>query len=127
MGNLKNVLYLLPKATTRILYTIDDHAGKVSQIIATQCIKLETASTKLEVSESLDTRLNFDTTVTASLREKWGNAWVALLNSMRFQDFYVVIEDNMGNQYIQSPEFTSQFTYTYNFNTSSNNSHNAEL
>lgn len=127
MGNLKQTVYLLPKETTRILYQIDNHDGKVSQIIATQCIKMDTVQTKLEVTESIDTRLNFDTTVTVSLREKWGEPWVSLLNRMRFQDYFVVIEDNMGNQYIQSPEFTSQFTYTYNFNTSSNNSHNAEI
>ena len=127
LGNLRPVVYLLPKATTRILYTIDDHNGKVSQIIATQCIKLETVSTKFEVSESVDTRLNFDSTVTINLREKWGDTWVVLLNRMKFQDYYVVIEDNMGSQFIQSPEFTSQFTYTYNFSTSSNNSHNAEI
>ena len=127
MGNLKPLVYLLPKDTTRILYTIDDHDGKVSQIYATQCIKMETVSTKLEVTESIDTRLNFDSTVTVGLREKWGETWSVLLNRMRFQDYYVVIEDNMGSQFIQSPEFTSQFTYTYNFNTSSNNSHNAEI
>ena len=127
MGNLKSVVYLLPKATTKILYQIDSDYSKVTQIIATQCIKLETVSTKLEVSESLDTRLNFDSTVTVSLREKYGEIWIPLLNSMRFQDFYVIFEDNLGNQYIQSPEFTSQFTYTYNFNTSTNNSHNAEI
>lgn len=127
LGNLKPVVYLLPKATTRILYTIDGHNGKVSQIIASQCIKLETVSTKFEVSESVDTRLNFDSTVTINLREKWGDTWVVLLNRMRFQDYYVVVEDNMGSQFIQTPEFTSQFTYTYNFNTSSNNSHNAEI
>ena len=127
LGNLKSVVYLLPKETTRILYTIDDHDGKVSQIIASNCIKLETVSTKFEVTESVDTRLNFDSTVTINLREKWGDTWVVLLNRMRFQDYYVVIEDNMGSQFIQSPEFTSQFTYTYNFNTSSNNSHNVEI
>jgi len=127
MGNLKSVVYLLPKDTTRILYTIDDHDGKVNQIIASQCIKLETVSTKLEVTESVDTRLNFDTTVTVNLREKWGELWISLLNRMRFQDYYVVVEDNMGSQYIQSPEFTSQFTYTYNFNSSNNDSHNAEI
>ena len=127
MGNLKQVVYLLPKETTRILYTIDDHDGKVSQVIATQCIKMDTVQTKLEVTESIDTRLNFDTTVTVSLRENWGELWIPLLSRMRYQDYYVVIEDNMGNQYIQSPEFTSDFTYTYNFNSSNNDSHNAEI
>lgn len=127
MGNLKPVVYLLPKETTRIKYTIDDHDGKVEQVYATQCIRMETVQTKLEVTESIDTRLNFDTTVTVSLREQWGEMWISLLNRMRFQDYYVVIEDNMGNQYIQTPEFTSWFTYTYNFNSSTNDSHNAEL
>lgn len=127
LGNLKPVLYLLPKATTRILYTIDNHDGKVTQIIATKCIKLETISTKLTLNESLDTRLNFDTTVTASMREKYGESWIPLLNQMRFDDYYVVVEDNNGSQYIQSPEFTSDFAYSYNFDTSNNASHNAEL
>lgn len=127
LGELKPVLYLLPKETTRIKYTIDDHNGKIQQVYASQCIKIETVSTKMEVTESIDTRLNFDSTVTANLREQWGELWITLLNRMRFQEYYVVIEDKMGNQYMQSPEFTSQFTYTYNFNDGSNNSHNAEM
>lgn len=127
MGNLKPVVYLLPKDATRISYHIDDHDGTVEQIIATQCIKMETVQTKLEVTESVDTRLNFDSTITANLREQWGELWITLLNRMRFQEYYVVIEDNQGKQYIQSPEFTSEFTYTYNFNSSTNDSHNAEI
>lgn len=127
MGDLAKAVYLLPRETTKINYTIDDFDGKVNSIIATQCIRMETVQTKLEVTENTGQRLAFDSTVTATMRENWGETWVVLLNRLKHLDCYIVIEDNSGDQYLQCPEFTSQMTYTYNFNNASDSGHNAEI
>lgn len=127
MGNLAPVVYLLPKETTHLKYKIDDHDGKVESIVATQAIRMETVQTKLEVTENTGQRLAFDSTVTATMRENWGETWVVLLNRLKYLDCYIVIEDNSGDQYLQCPEFTSQMTYTYNFTNASNSGHNTEI
>ena len=126
-GSLKPFIYVLPKDGTRIDYLIDNFKCEVKQVYFNKCLKIEGFKTILNVTESVDKRLDFSTKVTLSMREQWEEPWCVLLNQLKMMNVYVVVEDLMGNQYIQSPEFVSSFTYTYDFNTSTNNGHIAEL
>lgn len=138
-GSLKPFIYVLPKETTRIEYVVDSvpivtngvtaYVGKceVRNIYATNIVKIEGFKTMLEVTETVDNRLAFATKVTLSMRENWGEVWISLLNQLKGVNAYVVVEDYNGVQYIQTPEFTSAFGYTYDFNTASNNGHIAEI
>lgn len=126
-GSLKPFIYVLPKNGTRIDYLIDNFKCEVKQVYFNKCLKIEGFKTILNVTESVDKRLDFSTKVTLSMREQWREPWCVLLNQLKMMNVYVVVEDLMGNQYIQSPEFVSSFTYTYDFNTSTNNGHIAEL
>ena len=126
-GSLKPFIYIIPKEGTRIDYLIDNHKCEVKQIYFSKCIKIEGFKTMLTVTETVDNRLDFATKVTLSMRENWGEAWVALLNQLKTMNVYVVVEDYSGAQYIQTPEFTSFFQYTYDFNTGSNQGHIAEI
>lgn len=126
-GGLKPYIFILPKETTRIDYMVEDGKCEIRNIYATNITKIEGFQTVANVTEAVDNRLNFTSTISLSLREKWGEAWVVLLNQLKGINAYVIIEDTMGNQYIQSPEFTSAFSYTYNFDTASNNGHVAQI
>lgn len=126
-GSLKPFIYVLPKNGTRIDYLIDNFKCEVKQVYFNKCLKIEGFKTILNVTESVDKRLDFSTKVTLSMREQWGEPWCVLLNQLKMMNVYVVVEDLMGNQYIQSPEFVSSFSYIYDFNTSTNNGHIAEL
>lgn len=126
-GSLKPFIYIIPKEGTRIDYLIDNHKCEVKQIYFSKCIKIEGFKTMLTVKETVDNRLDFATNVTLSMRENWGEAWVSLLNQLKTMNVYVVVEDYSGAQYIQTPEFTSFFQYTYDFNTGSNQGHIAEI
>ena len=126
-GSLKPFIYIIPKEGTRIDYLIDNHKCEVKQIYFSKCIKIEGFKTMLTVKETVDNRLDFATNVTLSMRENWGEAWVSLLNKLKTMNVYVVVEDYSGAQYIQTPEFTSFFQYTFDFNTGSNQGHIAEI
>ena len=126
-GSLKPFIYIIPKEGTRIDYLIDNHKCEVKQIYFSKCIKIEGFKTMLTVKETVDNRLDFATNVTLSMRENWGEAWVSLLNQLKTMNVYVVVEDYSGAQYIQTPEFTSFFQYTFDFNTGSNQGHIAEI
>ena len=125
-GSLKPFIYLLPRETTRIDYLIDNYQCEVRQIIYTDCIRIGGFKTTLSVTESVDNRLDFSTNVSISLRENWGEDWIELISTLIKMNCYVVVEDYNGIQYIQSPEFISDFTYTYDFN-SDTQGHIAQL
>lgn len=116
-GSLKPFIYLLPKETTRIDYLIDNYKCEVRQIIYDTCFKIEGFAATLNVTESIDNRLDFSTSVTLSMREKWDEKWITFIKELKDKNCYVVVEDYNGTQYIQSPEFFSAFTYSYTFNT----------
>ena len=126
-GSLKPFIYVLPKDGTRIDYLIDNFKCEVKQVYFNKCLKIEGFKTILNVTESVDKRLDFSTKVILSMREQWKEPWCVLLNQLKMMNVYVIVEDLMGNQYIQSPEFVSSFSYTYDFNTSTNNGNIAEL
>lgn len=119
-GSLKPFIYLLPRKTTRIDYELDNYKCQINNIYAEEVIKVEGFKASLAVSESVDNRLKFSSVVTVSLRETWGDIWVDLVGELKNLDCYVVVEDLSGTQYIQSPEFTSEFSYTYDFSSSGN-------
>lgn len=125
IGNLQPFVLLLPKSTTVINYTIDNHNGRINSITAESVIKIECQSVKFTQNENTGKRLDFGSAVTANLTEAFEKPWIDLTERLRFGDYYVVFEDMTGNQFIQSPEFTSEFSYTYTFQ--STNAHNAEL
>lgn len=127
MGSLKPIVYLLDKNTTRIDYLIGNYKCEVRNIYATNIFKIGGTECKLAVAETVNERLDFKTDITLKMRENWKEPWVVLLNQLKNGQYYVVIEDTNGVQYIQTPEFTSEFSYTYEFNTGSDSGHTAEL
>lgn len=127
IGNLKPFVLLLPKDTTSIKYIVDSYNSKVERITAQSVIRLDTSSTKLTVNEDTNTRLDFSSTVTANLIETYSKPLIELLDTLKFGEYYIVFEDMMGNQYIQSPEFTSEFSYAYTFQSQEATANNCEI
>ena len=139
LGSLKPHIMLLPFETTKIDYIVENYPTtingntvyvgrcEVKKIYADSVIKIEGFSTVANVNESENERLQFATSVNFSMRENYDSEFMRLLNLIKLGKYYVVVEDNMDNQYIQSPEFTSAFNYNYNFSTTSNDTHNTEL
>ena len=125
IGSLKPFILLLPKDKTDISYTIDNHNGRINSISAEEILKIECQSVRFTQNETTGKRLDFSSTVIANLVESYGESWISLTERLRFGEFYVVVEDMQGVQFIQTPEFTSDFSYTYTFQSS--NAHNAEL
>ena len=70
-GSLKPFIYVLPKDGTRIDYLIDNFKCEVKQVYFNKCLKIEGFKTILNVTESVDKRLDFSTKVTLSMREQW--------------------------------------------------------
>lgn len=119
-GSLKPFIYLLPRKTTRIDYEIDNYQCEVKNVYADEVIKVDGYSASMAVVESVDNRLKFSSSVGLQIRENWGNIFVDLVKELKNLCCYVVVEDLKGTQYLQTPEFTSQFTYTYEFSSSGN-------
>lgn len=127
LGNLKPHLFLLPKKDTTINYTVGNNTCEVISIASSRILKMEGVSAKYEEASNENTRFNFTSTVTFQMREQWGEPWLELMGLLITGDYYVVFEDKMGVQYIQTPEFTSIMSYQYTFDNSSNSGNVLEI
>lgn len=127
LGSLKPQIFLLPKEGTAINYSIDNNTCEVKGINAETIYEMIGVSTRFEETSNEAGRFNYTSTVTFTMREQWGEPWIALAEQLTGGNYYVVFEDTMGVQYIQTPEFTSDISYQYTFDNSTNNGNTLEL
>lgn len=127
LGSLKPQIFLLPKEGTAINYSIDNNTCEVRGINADTIYKMIGVSTRFEETSNEAGRFNYTSTVTFTMREQWGEPWMILMQQLRNGNYYVVFEDTMGVQYLQTPEFTSDISYQYTFDNSTNNGNTLEI
>lgn len=127
LGSLKPQIFLLPKEGTAINYSIDNNTCEVRGINAETIYKMIGVSTRFEETSNEAGRFNYTSTVTFTMREQWGEPWMILMQQLRNGNYYVVFEDTMGTQYLQTPEFTSDISYQYTFDNSTNNGNTLEI
>ena len=123
IGGLKPIVYLLPVNDTTINYRVGENECEVENISSYNIIKINGTNSIFNEELSYNTRFNFTSTFTITITERYGSIYSDILNDLRYGKYYVVFEDMMGVQYIQTPEFYSRLSWSYNFvSTSDNNS-----
>lgn len=127
LGKLKGHIFLLPKDTTRIDYSIENFQCQVNGVQASEIIKIEGLSASMNVTESINGRLGFDSTVTLNLGERNQSHFVPLVKRIMEGEWFVVVEDEMGVKFIQSTEFSSEFAYNMNYTSQDESEHYSEL
>lgn len=122
IGSLKNYIYLINSNNALIDYKIDNKIN-VNEIAAEHIYKIYGTNVILTEEETFENRFKFNTTVNINIIESISEPWLYALNVMRDNNFYIVVENLKGTQFIQSVEFTSKFSYNYTFSTSSVGAH----
>ena len=117
IGRLKNFVYLI----SGLEYQVSDYKVYITK---GDVYKLHTNVTTFSENETFAGRFRFNTTVTCTLNR--------IIDDSLFKqkNFYIVVENYEGLQFLVSPEFTAkysseltineQITYVINFNTQSN-------
>lgn len=117
IGSLKPFIYIIPKSSL-FQYTVDSANSYVNSIKADMIYKVNGVSVKADVEESLDTRLKFNSTVTINIDEKDLKNLRRTLDKVIQGNYYVIVEDLLGNRFIQSPEYASKAGYKLSLNNS---------
>lgn len=124
VGTLKDFIYLIPYEVNRLSYSIDDGDCKGLRINdTTNIIKVEGFQAQLRNTESTDGRLKYESEVSIYVHEQFGKNLHNKMSELIGNRYFVVVEDKMGNQFIQSVEFYSEFEYGISL-TSQNNAQN---
>lgn len=108
IGKLKNFIYLI----TDISYQVSDYKVYLTK---GDVYKLQTDLTTFSETENYAGRFQFNTTVTCTLNRIIDDSL------FRQKNFYIVVEDYNGLQFIVSPEFPARFTSELTINESITN------
>lgn len=127
IGNLQPFIYLLPKNTSLINYSIDDNKCVVNSMNLGIVHKIEGVKVVFNETLNENNRFNFTSSVVITMKEQDGELWGVALEQMKKGNYYVVFEDKMGNQYIQTPEFTSVLSWQYLFTNGSLDGNTCDL
>lgn len=119
IGSLKPYIYIILKNGALINYKVDNGLVDAKSITANHIYKLYGNNVLLTNKETYNERFNFSSEVSITINEMINEPWFYALGVLRNNMFYVVVENMQGEQFIQSVEFPSEFTYNYTFNNGS--------
>ena len=110
LGKLDKFVFFLDKNDIGVI-SIDDGEAYVNS--AATALTIETTSTSLEETESLDERYEFAHSLTFTVD--------SYMNYKDLNDlYYVVFKDLDGNHWLLNPQFECKVTHTYTINSKSN-------
>lgn len=116
MGDLKPHIYLLDKTGATINVQVDNENINVSGLTGRAMYKLNGLKVRMTSEQHYEGRFRFNNKVEIEIYENTLSAHTEVINFLRHDtEFYVVVEDKMGNFYLMNPEFPAYFTYDYVF------------
>lgn len=127
IGTLKPYIYVIPKNEMLCSYKIDNNKIDVVNIKSDRIYKIYGNNVILTSEETIDNRFKFNSTITMNIVEMMNEPWFQSLNILRNTFCFVIVENLEGNQFIQSVEFPSEFTYEYSFSNSETTPNTCEL
>lgn len=124
IGTLEDFVYLVPYSVDRFSYSIDNGDCKeIRMNDSAGIIRIDGFQATLKNTESLDGRLKYESEVSIYIRETLGRNLFDRLRYLIGNKWFVIVQDKMGNQFIQSVEFYSEFEYNISL-TDQNNAQN---
>lgn len=127
IGSLKDYIYIIPEDSINIQYIVDNGAAEVISLISDTIYKINGTNVLLTEESSINSRFRFETTVSINLNEVFNDLFLSNIDKLINNRYYVVVENLNGEQFIQSVEFSSEFSYTYNIDSTEKASHYCTL
>ena len=136
LGGLKPFVYLIHKnaLTVKIKANgVDVHFNHIKEIIndsgETETItptiyKVEGALCTYSQDENYESKYRFNSNLTLVINELYQEPFFYGLKTLRTNQYYIIIEDKKGIQYLVNPELYTTLNYEYNF-TDTNDAQNA--
>lgn len=113
LGRLCNHVYFIDKSV-KLKYLADGlHVELVSPL--SEVKRCKTYLTVFNQSENEYGKYRFENTLEMTLLEEYTNALYPVLKNLRLNNYYVIMEDLDGTQYIMNPDADINVTYEYQF------------
>lgn len=114
VGGLKPFIYLIPKDALIINLKASRQRVRFKNK-GTTIYKINSALNVYNQEETYENRFRFSSTLEVTINELYEEPFFYGLRTLRENQFYIVIEDKQGLQYLVNPELFTTLTYEYTF------------
>lgn len=115
LGGLKPFIYLIPKDTMKV--DVKAKGVKVNFKPQDDCTihKVKAGLVVYNQDETYNGRFRFNSTLEITINEMFGEPFFQCLKTLRENEFYIIIEDKEGTQYLINAELFTKLEYEYTF------------
>lgn len=116
VGSLKPTVYFLPKDDVKLKYEANNEVVEVkSTSNASSIAKIEALQATYTQNTSYNDRFAFENSLEIILDEQLNESFLEGLRNLRKNDYYIVIENREGTQFLINCELYTTLSYEYNF------------
>lgn len=127
LGGLKPFIYVIHKNALKLNIKAKGIEVSFNKTKESDVYKIEAQMVVYEQQETYANKFRFDSSVKVTINEQYREPFFYGLRTLRTNQYYIIIEDKKGVQYLVNPELYTKMTYEYTITDTIDNHNSVEI
>ena len=127
LGGLKPFIYVIHKNALKLNIKAKGIDVSFNKTKESDVYKIEAQMVVYEQQETYANKFRFDSSVKVTINEQYREPFFYGLRTLRTNQYYIIIEDKKGVQYLVNPELYTKMTYEYTITDTIDNHNSVEI
>ena len=127
LGGLKQFIYVIHKNALKLNIKAKGIDVSFNKTNESDVYKIEAQMVVYEQQETYANKFRFDSSVKVTINEQYREPFFYGLRTLRTNQYYIIIEDKKGVQYLVNPELYTKMTYEYTITDTIDNHNSVEI
>ena len=127
LGGLKTFIYVIHKNALKLNIKAKGIEVRFNKTKESDVYKIESQMVVYEQQETYANKFRFDSSVKVTINEQYKEPFFYGLRTLRTNQYYIIIEDKKGVQYLVNPELYTKMTYEYTITDTIDNHNSVEI
>ena len=127
LGGLKPFIYVIHKNALKLNIKAKGIDVSFNKTKESDVYKIEAQMVVYEQQEKYANKFRFDSSVKVTINEQYREPFLYGLRKLRTNQYYIIIEDKKGVQYLVNPELYTKMSYEYTITDTIDNHNSVEI
>ena len=127
LGGLKPFIYVIHKNALKLNIKAKGIEVSFNKTKESDVYKIEAQMVVYEQQETYANKFRFDSSVKVTINEQYREPFFYGLRTLRTNQYYIIIEDKKGVQYLVNPELYTKMSYEYTITDTIDNHNSVEI
>lgn len=127
IGGLKSLIYVINKNALKLNIKANGIDVSFNNTNESDIYKIEAQMVTYEQQETYANKFRFNSSVKVLINEQYREPFFYGLRTLRTNQYYIIVEDKKGVQYLFNPELYTKMTYEYTFSDNIENNNSVEI